>query len=101
METNVISVDPKGFSTNELFLINAKQSTEGCQIKSVPIKEKPLNIPNGSHIVLPFIENEEVECTAKNLLASDTKSVIGNTFPLKVVQICEYKDLTNLSDVVE
>lgn len=79
--TNVISIDPKGFSTNELFLLTAKQCDDGCELGKVEVKDQgALDVPGHTLISLPLEELENMPCTAELLFKGKSKGEWSHHF---------------------
>ncbi|KAI6182277.1 hypothetical protein M3Y97_00362700 [Aphelenchoides bicaudatus] len=88
--TNTISIDPKGFSTNELYLLNAKQCKDGCQMRKVGVTDRgPLKVHSSDQLMLPSTPVEDVQCTTDRLLATDA-SKLDKKKPLNILRIYEY-----------
>ncbi|KAI6208263.1 hypothetical protein M3Y96_00096700 [Aphelenchoides besseyi] len=101
---NAIVFDPKGFSTNDLYMLNARQMKTGCKLREVNLNDQGgLNVPNSQMIMLPnAITQEGQKPLIADQLFADTLKDSGTTgAPLKFLQIYEWKDLTNLAPISE
>lgn len=71
-------------------------------MSKIEIKDQGcLNVVNTANIVLPIIGQEEIPCTAENLLITASPSTPNQESSLKIIQIQEFHDVTGLSDVNE
>ncbi|KAI6203535.1 hypothetical protein M3Y94_00568500 [Aphelenchoides besseyi] len=97
---NTIVFDPKGFSTNDLYMLNARQVKTGCKLREVNLNDQGgLNVPNSQMIMLPtaMTQDGQKPLIAEQLFADAQKDPGSTDAPLRFLQIYEWKDLTNLA----